>query len=114
NKFTLGGTVERNVNYDGRSGNDDVHLTSDATVSGSVRVRLGGGDNTFTHEGDIAHNLFVTSANENDTATVADTANVGGQTKLALGDQHEGWNGGGHRGFLSYFGLGRFGRGFGG
>jgi hypothetical protein len=50
---------------------------------------MGDGDNTFTHDGEIESNLFVTSKNESDTATVSDTAIVGGETTIALGEQRD-------------------------
>jgi hypothetical protein len=94
-------------------------VTADATVERSVKARLGGGDNSLTHDGVINGNLFVTSANEDDTVTVADTATVGGETILTLGEQPE-FDGhhrfgrgpfGGGRGFGA--GMGMFARAFG-
>ena len=58
-------------------------------VDRNVLVRLGDGTNTFSHEGEISGNLLVTSKNEDDTATVADTAIVGGETRIALGEQRD-------------------------
>lgn len=94
NSLTLGGgedatsdaVIEGNLKYSGGDGNDSVEIAEDATVGGNVDLRLGDGDNSVTHSGDIEGNLYIVSANEDDSVTL-DEGNVGGETHVDLGGE---------------------------
>ena len=110
NTVTHLGEIEGNLSVRGKDGDDSVEIGEDSTVGGDARLELGGGDNTVTHLGDIEGNLLVCSANEDDAERVnVDEDNVGGQTKISLGEQcGRGWCGRGWHGHGG-FGGGMFG-----
>ena len=79
------GTVEKNFVVKTGDGNDSVTIESTGYVGGSVSARLGAGDNTLIHAGEIAGDLRVTSQTATDKVTVNTDAIVGGKTVQKLG-----------------------------
>ncbi len=67
------------------NGNDSVTIESSGFVGGSVSARLGSGDNSLTHSGEIVGDLRVTSQTSTDKVTVGTEAIVGGKTVQKIG-----------------------------
>jgi hypothetical protein len=96
-----------------------VTIAETAAIAGNFSARLGEGENSVTHNGTIEGDFRVVSANEDDTVTIADTATIGGEQQLGLGEQteyqgHGGCGGGREFGELQLNGrqLGFYYRGF--
>jgi hypothetical protein len=70
----------------GGDGADMVAIAATAILSRSVSTKLGGGDNSFTHNGTIEGRLLVSARDGADTVSVAEGATIGGTAKIALGD----------------------------
>jgi hypothetical protein len=108
NNLTAAGSIGRSLVVDGRDGNDVVTLAATVNITDNFFARLGAGDNIVTHNGKVDGNFKVVSKNANDTVTIAETAIIGGETKLGLGEQRfgHGWFGGFGSGWHGPDGMG--------